>query len=1288
MGQNLIEPTTIEQLFQEAPFIGEPQAFILSVEMLHHLYLQMKLSPNEAAPEVDLELLANGAYYLSAVATTQQRKASLEKRQLLVDALSVAAMIFEYLGDLTDEEEEYRDRLEDSELYYLDACICNTLSIYESNSMTIARRRLMSAGTIGEVLNTFETGGIVKLCQSIAYTWLGRDFRRIWWNERRIIDTISTDVQEMERRWTEGTVSTTAWHTTNLWATIGRALLAHARFFQFGEESLIDRANEALASAKRLAEHPSNLDHYWTVSALQECADRMYRNSVWKLLEGKLPQRYIRSLVTGSQPIYELWTSQREALEAGQDPEVEQDLGVENDQDKKIKDGYLDDRVRRVLVSMPTSAGKSLVAEMAIVRTLFPERDTEDLTSNATCIYVVPSIALVNEVERRLNGRLLPLGVRATAILGGYDATLFDTHLFSQTRVAVLTPEKLSLFLRQDEPFVLSCRLFIFDEVHKVDDLGRGWTLEEVITWLKDFHPDTRSAKMIFMSAVISNRLQLELWLAQSDGANVLRPIMPIDEPWQPTRQLKAICEFDEGDEVEEEIGRTPRGRKFRTRWIWGHLTYYRDRNDIQSPKRIRRIIRTKQTEREVYHRRRERQRVTWEKDRERSYSEVDNAVQLASRFVEAKLDPVLVFFMKRDQTSAFCQKLLEASTFGPPELSPDNRRLLDEMCTYIGDRLGPEFPLVEYLPKGVAFHHGQLPRDVRAEIEYAFRRGWIRVIASTTTLAEGVNFPIATFILANHRIHIGKNREWALEKKDFRNMIGRAGRAVYDTEGQIIFMLPYASSSQDWREYLFPDEEKDPEQWVLSSFVRPDFRSDLLELWLNLNVQDDLAFLNDVDPDQWGRDLREAKDVAKSILRLQAFLLVMIDKEIIDPANLETFLTFFQRTLLGQQSAIAPERQNLLARFCLRTAQAIVNQEPDPQRRKVYSKGGLAFQASRTLFEFSQNFWRETGRSVYNQQIEHLTAEFLSALGNLIFSLKETKPDRVRSGRAFNTRKIDISHEQVFVDWVLNEFDIKRIRRKYFGTIADSLWSSEACVHYIYDAFEYKAPWAISAFNFFVKSAAEQSGIESFETTELGFQLSMLPAYAKFGVCSPAAAFFSSLGIGSKEVAKLLSQAYSEQHRGQEKDFSTMLRWFLSVEPEELTSWYRERIGEDTSGQISRVFRIIRSLKITEFDLRRRLPISLYVAGWYFYQGEQIFNTLRVGQILVLEPEPDNPHDPYAVRVLTQDGIQLGYIPMTHSAGISRLLMSGEALSSRIIETNPPPAPSKQRVKVKIGLE
>src|SRR6184192_3175027 len=50
---------------------------------------------------------------------------------------------------------------------------------------------------------------------------------------------------------------------------------------------------------------------------------------------------------------------------------------------------------------------------------------------------------------------------------------------------------------------------------------------------------------------------------------------------------------------------------------------------------------------------------------------------------------------------------------------------------------------------------------SLRISWEFAFQEKWIRIMASTTTLAEGVNFPIKTLLLAQYKIPgYGENKK------------------------------------------------------------------------------------------------------------------------------------------------------------------------------------------------------------------------------------------------------------------------------------------------------------------------------------------------------------------------------------------------------------------------------------------------------------------------------------------------------------------------------------------------
>lgn len=73
-------------------------------------------------------------------------------------------------------------------------------------------------------------------------------------------------------------------------------------------------------------------------------------------------------------------------------------------------------------------------------------------------------------------------------------------------------------------------------------------------------------------------------------------------------------------------------------------------------------------------------------------------------------------------------------------------------------------------------------------------------------------------------------------------------------------------------------------------------------------------------------------------------------------------------------------------------------------------------------------------------------------------------------------------------------------------------------------------------------------------------------------------------------------------------------------------------------------------------------------VAGFQFYDGDRQWDTLCPNDTLQLIPEPENPHDNQAVKVMWK-GIQLGYVPRRDNTAISQMLSRRQLLVARIGE-------------------
>jgi hypothetical protein len=71
-------------------------------------------------------------------------------------------------------------------------------------------------------------------------------------------------------------------------------------------------------------------------------------------------------------------------------------------------------------------------------------------------------------------------------------------------------------------------------------------------------------------------------------------------------------------------------------------------------------------------------------------------------------------------------------------------------------------------------------------------------------------------------------------------------------------------------------------------------------------------------------------------------------------------------------------------------------------------------------------------------------------------------------------------------------------------------------------------------------------------------------------------------------------------------------------------------------------------------------------LAGFQFHAGKKLWPQMRVGDALGLVREPDNRHDPLAIRVEWQ-GHHIGYVPRRENRDVARLLDQGAKISARI---------------------
>ena len=106
----------------------------------------------------------------------------------------------------------------------------------------------------------------------------------------------------------------------------------------------------------------------------------------------------------------------------------------------------------------------------------------------------------------------------------------------------------------------------------------------------------------------------------------------------------------------------------------------------------------------------------------------------------------------------------------------------MSELEIYIkqlGYRGVPQW-LIDSITRGIGVHHAGMNRKYRQVVEILFRKGFLRVIIATGTLALGINMPCKTVVFSGDSVF--------LTALNFRQCAGRAGRRGFDLLGNVVF--------------------------------------------------------------------------------------------------------------------------------------------------------------------------------------------------------------------------------------------------------------------------------------------------------------------------------------------------------------------------------------------------------------------------------------------------------------------------------------------------------------------
>jgi helicase len=130
---------------------------------------------------------------------------------------------------------------------------------------------------------------------------------------------------------------------------------------------------------------------------------------------------------------------------------------------------------------------------------------------------------------------------------------------------------------------------------------------------------------------------------------------------------------------------------------------------------------------------------------------------------------------------------------------------------------------LSNLVAKGVAFHHAGLGPTSREIVEESFKKGIIKLLAATPTLAAGVNLPARRIILASIlRYDAGYGGNIPISVLEYKQLSGRAGRPQYDTFGEAIIVADSGVSAEDlYNQYIIGSPEPLRSQLINDRAIR-----------------------------------------------------------------------------------------------------------------------------------------------------------------------------------------------------------------------------------------------------------------------------------------------------------------------------------------------------------------------------------------------------------------------------------------------------------------------------------
>jgi hypothetical protein len=374
--------------------------------------------------------------------------------------------------------------------------------------------------------------------------------------------------------------------------------------------------------------------------------------------------------------------------------------------------------------------------------------------------YLAPTRALVNQVTRRLRRDFAPLGLDVERVSPALEVDGLEADLFKAsddaTRFDVLvsTPEKLDLLLRTgwQERVGRPLCLVVVDEAHNLASDSRGLKLELLLATV---NREARDAAFLLLTPFVPNARDVAQWLDPTSNQSI-----ELEVDWAPNDRIIALAHRIRGSK--------------RGDYSIALETLSTSRQTLATDDEFN---------------------IGGNRPLNQTFSRASSPGKLAAATADVlgQRGATITLAMRPDHAWTLAKELAESAPQADASLD------LAAVRAVIANEFGPEFALLNLLDHGIAVHHSGLSDEVRSVVEYLLEMGEINHLVATTTVAQGVNFPVANVVLASHQFPYGVD----IPPADFWNLAGRAGRVDQGQVGVVALAAPTDDRAASLREFV-----------------------------------------------------------------------------------------------------------------------------------------------------------------------------------------------------------------------------------------------------------------------------------------------------------------------------------------------------------------------------------------------------------------------------------------------------------------------------------------------------